>query len=425
MRVFKFGGASLKDSWGIQNMINLVKQQNLSNELLIVVSAMGKTTNALEELLKKYWQKADYQANIQAFKAYHYGVMKDGFPDEDDEVYALIDDCVIDLQNELVELKNESDFDKVYDQIVSFGEILSSRLVHYALNQAGVVCEWIDARWAIRTDHTWREGRVDWEITNQNIQSELSAILAHKIILTQGFIGGTEKGDTTTLGREGSDFSGAVFASALQAQSLTIWKDVPGVLNADPKRLSNAELFTQLSYREASEMTYYGASVIHPKTIAPLKRANIPLLVRSFLEPHKTGTCISEATSEQNLAAIIHKNQQVLIHLETIKFNYLREEEVAEVLVACAEVNLKVNLLHKSAFELTICTDNRPERIDRLIDRLSEDFYNKIEPDFELITLLNANSTLIGQITGGQSPALLEHRGNLYQLVLPLSKNKS
>jgi aspartate kinase len=418
MRVFKFGGASLKDSWGIQNMLEIVRQQNSNNQLLIVVSAMGKMTNALEELLKKYWQKADYQANIQLFKEYHYRVMQGVFADPDDEVYALIDDCIIDLQNELQELQSESDVDKVYDQIVSFGEILSSKLAHYALCQAGIDCEWVDARWAIRTDHTWREGRVDWEFTNENIQNELSTILTHKIILTQGFIGGTEKGDTTTLGREGSDFSGAIFASTLQAESLTIWKDVPGVLNADPKRVPKAELFTFLSYREASEMTYYGASVIHPKTIAPLKRANIPLYVRSFVEPHKIGTCISEKNAEQNLPTIIHKDQQILIYLETIKFNYLREEEVAEVLVACAEVNLKVNLLHKSAFQLTICTDNRPERIERLQERLTEDFYFKLETNFNLITLLNADSKLINDLTSAKTIALTEQRDNLYQVVL-------
>jgi aspartate kinase len=418
MKVFKFGGASVKDAQGLKNLVHIVQSQGLSNQLLIVVSAMGRSTNAFEDILEKFWQKGDYQLLIDALYNYHQKILKTVFPAEDEAIHTILQSYFNQISQKLQSFGDDSNYDLVYDQIVSFGELISTQIVHYALQTAGLSCYWLDARECIKTDATFREGRIDWNHTQSLIEEKVKNILSTQIVVTQGFIGCTSEELTTTLGREGSDFSGSIFAACLAAESLTIWKDVPGVLNADPKKVPNAELFKKLSYQEASEMTYYGASVIHPKTIAPLKLANIPLYVRSFLSPEQAGTCISQESSPQVLPTIIFKNQQILVHFEPLKFNYLREDEVAQILKACAEVSLKVNLLLKTAFRVSICSDKRLERIDKLKNILGEHFDISYELDKQLITFRKADEITEKRIIFHRRLWIEIRQPEIYQVVV-------
>ncbi|TAH30649.1 MAG: aspartate kinase [Cytophagales bacterium] len=372
MKIFKFGGASLKDADNILNVVNIIQNYANTKKLLVVVSAMGKTTNAIEAILKNYWENENYEQNIVALEKYHFDVahqlqQKNAFKEEDFEDLKRV---FLELRLDLQHWQRHAHKEMVYDQIVSYGEIISSRLVFAVLKNKEVSIEWLDARKVIRTDATWREGRVDWEQTSRNIQY-LRPILQEKTIITQGFIGRTAEGHTTTLGREGSDYTGAIFAAALSAESQTIWKDVAGVLNADPKQFEFATLFDKLSYEESASLTYYGASVIHPKTIAPLRQAGIPLLVKSFLQPQDVGTYIGEIPNQEDLRAVIVKEKQVWLAFRPTTWQYLREEEVAEILTACSGLALKVNLICKGAFILNILTEDRPEKLALLANRFS------------------------------------------------------
>jgi aspartate kinase len=373
MRVFKFGGASLKDAQNILNVTNIIENFGSPQRLLVVVSAMGKTTNALEDILQAYWQNANYEEKIEALEKYHLTIiddlMQNNYFNTDDK--KTIQDTFQALRNELVRWQRHTQKEMVYDQIVCFGEIISSQIVFAVLKSKNIQVEWLDARKVIRTDATWREGRVDWEQTCRNIQY-LRPILQEKIILTQGFIGKNAEGHTTTLGREGSDYSGAIFSAALAAESQTIWKDVAGVLNADPKKFNFATLFDKLSYEQSASLTYYGASVIHPKTIAPLRQAGIPLLVKSFINPNDNGTYIGEFPDHpDDLDAVIVKENQIWLDFRPTTWQYFREEEVAEVLVTCASLALKVNLICKGAFILNILTDDRPEKLALLANKFA------------------------------------------------------
>ncbi|TAG89043.1 MAG: aspartate kinase [Bacteroidetes bacterium] len=372
MKVFKFGGASLKDAENILNVVNIIQNFGEAQKLLVVVSAMGKTTNAIEDVLKKYWNNENYEENVEILEKYHFDIIynlmkKDAFTPKDVED---LKQTFQELRKELKKWQKHSHKEMVYDQIVSYGEIISSKIIFNVLKNKKINIEWLDARKIIRTDATWREGRVDWEQTQKNMQY-LRPTLDEKIVITQGFIGRTAEGHTTTLGREGSDYTGAIFSAGLSAESQTIWKDVAGVLNADPKQFSFAALFDKLSYEESASLTYYGASVIHPKTIAPLRQAGIPLLVKSFLQPQNIGTYIGEIPNQEDLKAVIVKEKQVWLAFRPTTWQYLREEEVADILTACSGLALKVNLICKGAFILNILTEDRPEKLALLANRFS------------------------------------------------------
>jgi aspartate kinase len=304
MKVFKFGGASLKNASAIQNVASIIRSQP-PQKLLVVVSAMGKTTDMLERILQLSPSTQTFAQTLASIKKYHREIIETLFHDPTD-VLEEVGRYFTVLESEL---KNDADPDQIYDQVVSLGELISSTILHYYLLEKKAPSEWIDARVFIRTDNSFREGKVDWATTSDNIQ-KLEPILAKKIIITQGFIGKTQDGLTTTLGREGSDFSAAIFGSSLNASSVTIWKDVAGVMNADPRRFPNAIVFPELPFKEAAEMTYYGASVIHPKTIKPLANKSIPLLVKNFDDPSLPGTQIHECTVENLPPLIVIKDNQ-------------------------------------------------------------------------------------------------------------------
>ena len=383
MKVYKFGGASIKSASAIRNMAGIIKDgHNIS--LLVVVSAMGKTTNALESLLELKRTGKDYLEKLNEIKQYHTDIIKDLFKQEN-KIFSTVDG----LMNELEEhLNQEYAYNVHYDQVVSFGEIISSKIIQAYLVQESCPAIWLDARKYIQTDGTFREGQVNWDKTLDNIQKEIPEILKNNVAITQGFIGGYQN-LRTTLGREGSDFSAAIFASGLNAESVTIWKDVPGILNADPSRFKNAKLFDSLSYTEAAEMTYYGATVIHPKTIKPLANRGIPLLVKSFDNPSAKGTIIHGSSMESLPPAVIIKERQSLISFTARDLTFINEENLKMIFHQLALLNVKISMMQNSAITFSICVDHDEIKIQQLTEHLKEHFSISVRHGLYLLTIKN------------------------------------
>ncbi|MDX2303837.1 MAG: aspartate kinase [Microscillaceae bacterium] len=420
MKVYKFGGASLKSAPAIRNLLNIIGHPKSQNQLLVVVSAMAKTTNELEMLLNTYLEKNNYVANLRKIKEFHWEILTNLFADKQNPVFELLDTLMQKLQKDLENSPIDLPYDPLYDLIIGQGEIISSRLVHAFLQEQGISCAWVDARQLIRTDSQWREGNVDWSETEKNVREKLRPQLEAQIVITQGFIGANHLGEPLTLGREGSDFSAAIFAACLEADTLTIWKDVAGVFNGDPKRLPEAQLYPQLSYLESALMSKYGASVIHPKTIAPLARKNIRLYVKSFLDPEKTGTCISNEVSFELIPAVIFKEKQVLIRFKIEEFNFLKEAELSLIFQWVHQCHLRVNYLQKTATEVLICADNFPRRIHKLEALAQKDFIFSAQPDVELITILHPQEKTIQQVLKDKIILLESRNAELFQAIVTL-----
>lgn len=383
IKVFKFGGASVKNAQGIRNVTSTVAQSGKGG-LVIVVSAMGKTTNALERIVELHFKKASYQKELSEIKKYHQDVIDQlGFP-ADATVRVQVDEQ---FSNLVTVLHQAGEFDAVYDQVVSLGEVISSLIVAAYINQT-VPVEWVDSRRVISTDAHYREATVNWEKTAVNIQ-QLVPTLQAKTILTQGFIGSNDKGKTTTLGRDGSDFTAGIYGYCLDAESVTIWKDVPGVMNADPKRLTAAVVFDELPFKEAAEMTYYGASVIHPKTIKPLANKGIPLLVKSFENPSLPGTKIRECKVDKLPPLIVFKDNQCLITCKVTDYTFVDEDHLSRIFNALAESHIKINLMQNSAITFSFCVDYREANVKKLMERLSNTFEVYYNTGLTLITVKN------------------------------------
>ena len=417
-QVYKFGGASVKDAQGVRNLGDILKKYAPEN-LLVVVSAMGKTTNALEELNEAYMAgESRTTALFEAIKAYHWSIVTDLFPDTTHPIYDDLANTFVEI-DWILEETPHPDADFNYDQLVSIGEVLSTKIVAHFVQSLGISCKWIDARNYIQTDNSYREGQVDWEKTTQLISQSLPAILANEIAITQGFIGSTSENFTTTLGREGSDYSAAIFAFGLKAESLTIWKDVPGVLNADPKLFSDTQKYEQLSYAEALEMTYYGATVIHPKTIKPLQNAGISLLVKPFYAPEEAGTLISEKTDKQNLIpAIIVKKNQVLISISTTDFSFITENHLSELFATFAHLHIKLNTMQISALSFSVCIDYDAKRFQKLQAALANGFKFKYNEALELITIRHFTPEKIDELSAGRKVYMEQLSRNTAQLVV-------
>lgn len=382
MRVFKFGGASVKNAPAVVNTASII--HNHANEpLLVVVSAMGKTTNALEMIVNAILSKQDYKSELQRIKDYHLTITNILFGADHNIHKEII--TVLEAINDL-SVKSFSE-DQLYDQVVSLGEIVSTLIVSAYINLSSDKCTWLDAREFIRTDSNYREGKVDWE----SCKSAMARINfeGNKCYVTQGFIGSTAAGFTTTLGREGSDFTAAIFASCLNATSVTIWKDVPGVMNADPKRLPAAIVFDELPFKEAAEMTYYGASVIHPKTIKPLANAGIPLLVKNFDNPKLPGTRIHECNVDDLPPLIVFKDNQCLISCKVVDYTFIDETQLSIIFKALAELSIKINLMQNSAISFSFCVDFRENKVLRLIESLQHHFEVYYNTGLTLITVKN------------------------------------
>jgi aspartate kinase len=394
MQVFKFGGASVKDADGIKNLAEIVKL-NSNEPLLIVLSAMGKTTNALEKLTDRYfYQKEDILSAFDEVKAYHFQILHQLFTDDKHPVFDEISNTFVEI-DWIIEDEPVDSYDFIYDQIVSMGEIVSTRIVSHYLNFIGIPNQWVDARSYIQTNNTYREAKIDWAKTKLLIQKDLAQQLEKQICITQGFIGNTSENFTTTLGREGSDFTAAIFASCLNAKAVTVWKDVPGILNADPKLFDNCIKFDELSYTEAIEMTYYGATVIHPKTIKPLQNKLIPLYVKPFLAPKESGTMIREAQIEIKTPIIIVKKNQVLVTLKTRDLSFITENHLRDIFKAFADANLKVNILQISALSFSASFDFRKDKFETFFNAVKIDFEMRFNSPLKLITIRHANEDSI------------------------------
>ena len=356
MRVFKFGGASVKDAEGIKNVYDVLQKVGYE-DVLLVVSAMGKTTNALEEVIKNYFDKsAELNSSVQEVKKYHNQILMDLFEDEKNEVFTAVNSQFADLEYFLAHNKSPN-YNFVYDQIVSYGELISTTILSHFMNYMGIKTQWLDVRNFIKTDANYRDAEVDWDLTQKNISKNVKR---KTLNITQGFLGSDENNFTTTLGREGSDYTAAIFAYCLNAESVTIWKDVPGVMNADPRYFENASLLNQISYREAIELAFYGATVIHPKTLQPLQKKEIPLYVKSFINPLLKGTSVSRgADLEPHLPCFIVKRNQLLISLSSIDFSFIMEENISEIFALFHQFKLKVNLIQNSAISFSVCVEDK------------------------------------------------------------------
>lgn len=371
MRVFKFGGASVKDANGVRNVYDVLQKVGFA-DVLIVVSAMGKTTNALEVVIQDYFNKAkSLQASVQEVKKYHNEIILDLFEDEKHAVWQNVAQIFTELDYFLANNKSPN-YSFVYDQIVGFGEILSSTILSHYFASQKITNNWVDVRNFIKTDSNYRDAVVNWDVTQKNISK---GIKKNVLNITQGFIGADENNFTTTLGREGSDYSAAIFAYCLNAESVTIWKDVPGVMNADPRYFENATLLNQISYREAIELAFYGATVIHPKTLQPLQRKEIPLFVKSFINPVLPGTSVSKGADLQpQLPCFIVKRGQLLLSLSSIDFSFIMEENISEIFKLLHEFKIKVSLIQNSAISFSVCIEDKYGNFEALKTILSKKF---------------------------------------------------
>ncbi|MDB5156648.1 MAG: lysC 2 [Mucilaginibacter sp.] len=417
MLVFKFGGASVKDAEGIINLANVVSKYK-SEQLLIVVSAMGKTTNALEKLTKAYAGQTDDMHDIyESIKKYHYDIMAELF-EPDHPVFDEVANTFVEI-DWMIEDEPHDDYDFIYDQIVSVGELVSTRIVNAYLNEADLKSQWLDVRGYIHTDNTYREGIVQWDKTRESIKLSIPTQLERSIVVTQGFLGGTSENFTTTLGREGSDYTASIFAACLGADSVTTWKDVPGILNADPKLFEDTVKFDELTYTEAIEMTYYGATVIHPKTIKPLQNAKIPLLVKPFNHPEEAGTVIKEGAAHLfEKPVIIIKQDQVLLSLSTKDYSFISEDHLSDIFSKFAKSHVKINVMQTSALSFSICFDYKAEYFSRLLDNLKSDYNIKYNNNLTLVTVRHDRDGIIKSLTAGKTILLEQLSRNTAQLVL-------
>jgi aspartate kinase len=384
MRIFKFGGASVKDADGVKNVFDVLQKVG-HEDVLIVISAMGKTTNALEIVIKNYFEKSnEFHASLQEVRKYHNQILLDLFDDEEHDVFFAVNSHFADLEYFLRSNKSPN-YNFVYDQVISYGEIVSTTIVSYYFNHQGLKNNWIDVRNFIKTDATYRDANVDWEQTQKLISK---GIKKKALNITQGFLGSDENNFTTTLGREGSDYTAAIFAYCLSAESVTIWKDVPGVMNADPRYFENAILLNQISYREAIELAFYGASVIHPKTLQPLQKKEIPLFVKSFINPLLPGTSVSKgADLEPKTSCFIVKKNQLLISLSSIDFSFIMEENISEIFALLHKYKIKVSLIQNTAISFSICIEDKFGNFNELKTILSKKFKVSYNENVSLYTI--------------------------------------
>lgn len=398
MQVFKFGGASLKDAQGIKNITEIINKQRDKSSLLVVVSAILKATNDLESFLDAYfYKKASHLEIFKQIKSYHHKIMIDLFESTQHPIFDEVANCFVEI-DWIIEEEPQDEYDYLYDQVVSIGEVVASKIVHAYLLESGYSSKWVDARDYILTDNSFRNAEVNWPATNKNIQSNLIPLLKDNIVITQGFIGGTSENFTTTLGREGSDYSAAIFASCLDAKNVSIWKDVPGVLNADPKWFSETELIDELSYLDAIELTYYGATVIHPKTIKPLENKEIELHVRSFIEPQNLGTVIRKTKQSLAVPSFIFKVDQVLISVLPKDFSFIVEDNLSHIFSLFHKHKVKINVMQNSAVSFSVSADYQEKRINPLIEELKERYKVSSQKDLELVTIRHYNQNTINRV---------------------------
>lgn len=413
IKVFKFGGASVKDAEGVKNLIKVLKVTGSDNKL-IVISAMGKTTNALEVVVKDYLETTKIPGSLEEVKNYHRSIMEGLFSNKEASIYFKVESLFTELENFLQHNKSVQ-YDFVYDQIVSFGELISTIIVSEYLNSQNIASNWLDARNFIKTDSTYRDAQVNWVKTQELIQENVDP---KKLNIIQGFIASDPNNFTTTLGREGSDYSAAIIAYCLNAENVTIWKDVPGVLNADPRFFEKAQLLNKISYEEAIELAFYGATVIHPKTLQPLQRKEIPLFVRSFINPSEEGTAVSKGkTIFPEIPCFIVKKDQVLISLSSLDFSFMVEENISEIFRLFHQYQMKVDLIQNSAISFRVCLDNKFNQLEKLIQHLKARFKVDYKTGVSLYTIRHFNEEAINSLEKDKTVLLKQLTQNTVQLV--------
>ena len=415
MRIFKFGGASVKDAAGVRNLARVLEHTG-TEETFLVVSAMGKMTNAMEGVVDAYFrdQKA-LPGALEAVREYHLEIIRELFPSMGHAVHARVEGLFEEVRGFLAWNKSPK-YNFVYDQVVGYGELLSTTIVSAYLNECGMQNEWLDVRDYIKTDSNFRDVRVNWERT----QEALGGLAGNsRLYLTQGFLGSDENNFTTTLGREGSDYSAAIIAYCLNAASVTIWKDVPGVLNADPRYFSEARLLDHISYQEAIELAFYGASVIHPKTLQPLQRKEIPLHVKSFLNPGDPGTTVGKGVPIQpEVPCFILKKDQVLMKLFSLDFSFIVEENISELFRLLHDHRMKVDLIQNSAISFSVCFDNRFGRLPELLQQLKGRYKVVHQEGVSLYTIRHFNHEAIESLQNGREILLEQRSRETVQLVV-------
>ncbi len=414
MRVFKFGGASVKDANAVKNVVHVLQTTGYSN-VLIVVSAMGKTTNALEKIVALYLdQDADYKRSIQNLKQYHFEILTSLFDHKQHPVFKKAENLFNDLETTLTRNKSRQ-YNYIYDQVVSYGELLSTIIISEYLNNNGFANEWLDAREMIKTDNSYRDAEVDWEHTQQII---LDTVNKKTLTVTQGFIASDQNNFTTTLGREGSDYTAGIFAYCLGADSVSIWKDVPGVLNGDPRVFENTKLLSHVSYEEAIELAFYGASVIHPKTIQPLQRKEIPLYVKSFLHPDTEGTSVKKGQPlDPYMPCYIVKKNQTLVSLSSIDFSFIVEENISDIFKLFHQYHIKVDLIQNSAISFSVCLDDKFNHLEDLLNTLKARFKVAYNKNVSLYTIRHFTDDAIVSLEKNKEILLKQITRETYQMV--------
>jgi len=413
MKVFKFGGASVKDAASVRNVWNVLQVAGYE-DVLLVVSAMGKTTNALEVVVRNYFDKSPaLQASVQEVRKYHNEILLDLFG-ETHAVFGAVNALFSELDHFLSHNKSPN-YNYVYDQIVSMGELISTTIVAHFMAANGVRTQWLDVRQFIKTDSTYRDANVDWDTTQKLISKNVKK---KTLNVTQGFLGSDDNGFTTTLGREGSDYTAAIFAYCLNAESVTIWKDVPGVMNGDPRYFEGVRLLNQISYREAIELAFYGATVIHPKTLQPLQRKEIPLYVKSFLHPELPGTAVSKgADLEPKLPCFIVKKDQLLISLSSIDFSFIVEENISEIFALFHTYRMKVHLIQNSAISFSVCVDDKFGNFAELKARLSKKFKVSYNENVSLYTIRHFDAKAVASVETDKTVLVKQTSRDTVQLV--------
>jgi len=411
MKIFKFGGASVKDAEGVRNVASVLQRTGLKNKV-VIISAMGKTTNALEKVIEFYFKEDKIDTDY--LKSYHTAILNRLFENASHPVFTKVNLLFQELESFLQRNKSPN-YDYVYDQVISFGELISTIIVSAFLEKNHIENTWLDARNLVKTDHTYRDAKVDWDATCQHINN---AVKNDNLYITQGFIASDPNNFTTTLGREGSDYTAAIFAYCLKAEDVTIWKDVDGVFNGDPRVFKNTTLLNEVSYSEAIELAFYGASIIHPKTLQPLQKREIPLLVKSFYHPENRGTIVSNGKKiNPHIPCFIVKKNLVLLSLSALDFSFFMEENISEVFALLHKYQVKVDLIQNSAISFSVCVDNRFNQVDKLINHLKGKFRVSFNKDVSLYTIRHFTEDAINQIEKDKEVLLKQLTRETVQLV--------
>jgi aspartate kinase len=424
MLVFKFGGASVKDADAIKNVASILSLYK-NNKILVVISAMDKTTNLFEELIISLKEKNYRKFDFLKEKSYlfHLAILEELFPEKHFTIYKQVDTIF-----DKLEAKKENEFSEnysfEYDQLVSLGEVLSTLIVETYLREQNEKSVWLDVRKVIRTDNNYQEAKLDWEKTEELIIKNTLPLFEHSdTVITQGFIGHTSEGFTTTLGREGSDYTAGIFAYCLNAHSVTIWKDVPGMLNADPKWFDETIKLEKISFKEAIELAYYGATVIHPKTIKPLQNKNIPLYVKSFVNPNADGTIVQESTEFDHLTpSFIFKMKQVLFSITPRDFSFIVEENLSRIFESLAKIYVKINLMQNSALSFSFALDQDKIDIQKVYELFSDEYIVRYNENLELVTIRHYNESTIKRVILNKE-LLLEQKTRQTIRILMKEKN--